>query len=117
MVDISEALEGLYDGMCDIIEYKPIKEGDITEFDEVITAENVPCRLSYRTLYSGVQSRAADYTKQKVKLFLSEDIVIRAGSKVRVRQNGVCIDYKCSGEPALYLSHQEVLLELFEGWG
>ena len=83
----------------------------------MITAENVPCRLSYKTLYSGVQSRAADYTKQKVKLFLPEDIVIRAGSKVRVRQNGVCIEYKSSGEPALYVSHQEVLLELFEGWG
>ena len=38
------------------------------------------------------------------------------GSKITVTQNGVTTDYASSGKPAVYETHQEVILELKEKW-
>lgn len=118
MVNARAAIETMYDDKCDIIEYqkKIDNRTNLTYFEEVLVKENIPCRISYRSLYSGVQSRMADYTKQKVKMFISPDINIKVGSKICIKQNGVLLEYKNSGQPAVYKTHQEILLELFEGW-
>ena len=52
--------------------------------------------------------------KQDVKLILSNDIEIKAGSIIIVRQNGREIKYKNSGEPVIYSAHQELMIEIFE---
>ena len=53
---------------------------------------------------------------QTTTLFISPDVVIEPGSKIVVTQNGKTVAYKQSGEPALYNTHQEIILELFERW-
>ena len=37
-------------------------------------------------------------------------------NRVIVTQNGETTEYKNSGKPAIYSSHQEIILELFDGW-
>ena len=54
--------------------------------------------------------------KQTIKLYIYPDINIKNGSKIIVTQNGKKQEYKNSGEPARYETHQEIMLELFKGW-
>ena len=53
---------------------------------------------------------------QIAKVFLAPEIKVKPGSKLSVTQNGVTTEYKSSGEPAFYSTHQEIVLELFKGW-
>jgi hypothetical protein len=80
----------------------------------VVVLENQPCKLSFKTLAATSQTESAANITQQTKLFISPDISINAGSKITVTQDGVTTDYTCSGVPAVYPTHQEVILELFE---
>ena len=53
---------------------------------------------------------------QIVKLIISPDVNINPGSKIIVTNNGKITEYKNSGVPATYSNHQEIMLELFDGW-
>lgn len=75
-----------------------------------------PCRLSFETLKTAQQTESAAAITQIIKLFLAPEIRVNPGSKVTVEQDGVTADYKCSGVPAVYPTHQEIILELFERW-
>jgi hypothetical protein len=63
-----------------------------------------------------VQTDTAAAVSQGTKLFISPEVVVNAGSKIVVEQNGVKTEYSASGEPAVYASHKEIMLELFKGW-
>ena len=117
VVAARRAIELTYTGTCIVIEYrKKPRENKSTGFEEEIVLENQPCRLSFERILSTNQGQAAANLTQSAKLFISPEIHIKPGSKLTVAQNGVVTDYKNSGEPALYATHQEVMLELFKGW-
>jgi len=113
-----KALELLYVGTCTVTEYqKVVKENKSTGFAEVVVLEDQPCRLSFSTKDSTEPTEnAASSVVQVITLFLSPDVTITPGSKITVTQNGVTEDYKQSGKPALYDTHQEIVLDLFKGW-
>ncbi|TQX27951.1 hypothetical protein D1N55_18600, partial [Clostridioides difficile] len=48
--------------------------------------------------------------EQTIKLFISPDIEIKAGSKLIINDK----EYVRSGESAIYPNHQEIVLELLE---
>ena len=108
-----KAIESLYVGVCDIIYQQKVKDPATmqTHFEDVTVAKAQPCRLSYKSIASTEQGSAAKVT-QAVKLFMSPDIVVQAGARITVTQNGRTQEYKASGEPALYATHQEIMLEL-----
>lgn len=113
-----KAFEALYDGTCNIIEHKQVKneETKVTSHKEVTVITDEPCRLSFE---SDKVAKTKDMTyspSQNVKLFLSPDVTVKAGSKIIVTQSGVTTKYKSSGMPNVYDTHQEVPLELFERW-
>lgn len=112
-----KAQERLYDGLATVTEYQKVrdKESGLTSHKEVVVLENQPCRLSFKTISEVKQSEAAA-TAQVIKLFLSPDVTIRPGSKVDVTQAGVTTAYRCSGAPAVYFTHQEIILTLFDKW-
>lgn len=117
MVKAKKALETLYDGICTITEHHKIKnENKSTGFVDVVVLENQPCRLSYKTIDATSAGESVASVSQTIKVFLPPDIEVKPGSKLTITQNGVTVDYKCSGQPAIYSAHQEVILELFEGW-
>lgn len=111
-------VEELYTGRCTVTEYGKVtdEETKLTAYREVIVLEDQPCRLSFETLKAAAQTESAAGISQAIKLFLSPDITVKAGSKVTVTQDNVTTAYKCSGVPAVYPTHQEIVLELFEGW-
>ena len=84
--------------------------------EEVPIVENQPCKLSFEKLNAVVQTDTAAKQTQGTKLFIAPEIKVKPGSKIIVEQNGVTTEYSASGVPAVYLSHAEIMLELFEGW-
>ena len=117
-VEARKAIESLYDCTCDILEYQEVeKKNKSIGFEETIVIENQPCRISFETL-SAVISTEEKATERVIssKLFISPDITIKEGSKITVTKKDVKTDYKSSGVPAIYETHQEIMLEPFERW-
>lgn len=113
-----KAVESTYEGVCDIIEYVSVKDKKsmITRQEEVVTAENRSCKLSFEKIAAAVQTDTGATVAQGVKLFIAPEINVKNGSKIVVTQNNVTTEYSASGQPAVYASHQEIMLELWKGW-
>lgn len=117
MVKFRRTIESSYTGVCDISEYQDVRDGvGITQHTLVKTAEAVPCRLSYSSKTAAVQTETAAAVSQSIKLFLAPDITVHEGSVITVTQDGVTRGYKSSGVPAVWFSHQEIMLELSKEW-
>ena len=111
-----KAIEATYFGTLTVTERKKEKDErqKLTKDVEVVVLENQPCKLSFEKLQTAIQSDSAATITQVTKLFVSPDISINAGSKITVSQDNVTTDYTCSGVPAIYPTHQEIILELFK---
>ena len=112
-----KAIESMYSGFCDIIERRDVKDekSKITKKNiDVIVAEDVPCKLSFEKIESVLQTETFAETAQGVKLFIAPEIEVKAGSKIIVEQNGVKNEYYASGDRAVYPTHAEIVLELYE---
>jgi hypothetical protein len=117
MVKARKAIESLYDGKCTITEHQKFqKENKSTGFQDVVVLEDEPCRLSFKTINSTSQTDTVASVVQTTKVFLAPEIQVKPGSKLTITQNGVTTEYKSSGKPAFYSTHQEIILELFKGW-
>ena len=90
-----------------------------TGFEETVVYEDIPCRLSYEDnnnagwSYSN-QTEYADIKGKAVKLFVETEYDIKAGSKIKVTRLEKETLFKSAGEAARYLSHQEIVLELYD---
>ena len=113
-----KAIEATYFGTLKVTEMKKVKneKSKLTKMIDVVVLENQPCKLSFEKLQATIQSESAATITQVTKLFVSPDISINAGSKITVSQDNVTTDYTCSGVPAIYPTHQEIILELFKGF-
>ena len=111
-----KAIEATYFGTLTVTEMQKVRneKSKLMEESEVVVLEDQPCRLSFEKLQTAIQSESAAAVAQGVKLFVSPDVFIKAGSKPTVSQNSRTTDYTCSGIPAVYPTHQEIMLELFE---
>ena len=116
VVKVRKALEKGYIGTFTATEHqKVIRPNHTTGFSDVDVIINQPCRLSFSSSPSATNGDVAEIN-QTVKLFFAPEIKVKEGSKITVTQNGATTVYKQSGTPALYDTHQEILLELFKGW-
>ncbi|ENZ9423153.1 hypothetical protein ACHDLL_003599 [Clostridioides difficile] len=106
-----KAIEMLYRDKCTIVEYQPVKDPVTkrTNNKEVVVLENQPCKLSYKNITSTTDGKVAKL-EQTIKLFISPNINIKAGSKLIINDK----EYVKSGESAMYPNHQEIILELFK---
>lgn len=113
-----KAQEVLYSGRMTVMEYRKVRDGKtgMTVEREAVVLENQPCRLSFETLKAAGQTESAAEVTQIIRLFLSPDITVRAGSKITVTQDGVTGEFGNSGIPAVYPTHQEIILEPSERW-
>ena len=109
-----QALESMYKGTCRRYESRQAKneETKIAE-EEKVLAEEFPCRLSFTT--STVKEKEGVFVKaQETKLFCAPEREIPAGSLLEITQAGKTALYEQSGHPAVYESHQEIVLTLKE---
>lgn len=118
MVNTGPILQMLWKGKC-TVKVKRARMNPITkrtEYDEVTSCTDEPCKLSFETISSTDENSNAASITQKAKLFIGPDVNIPPGSKIAVTQNGRTVDYEQTGEPAVYTNHQEIILNLFKGW-
>ena len=109
-----KAIESRYKGLCDILEKRKVKDEvtKATVLKDIVVLSNQPCRLSYSSSGTANQTDTVSNIEQTIKLFIAPEIKIAPGSKLRITQNGVTINYISSGVPAVYETHQEISLEL-----
>lgn len=117
VVAVRKAVEKGYIGTCSVIEYRKVKrENGSTGFSEETVLDNIPCKLSFKSAPVLGDGATGSAISQMVKVFMAPDVSVKSGSKLIITQNGVTKEYKGSGEPAIYETHQEIALELFKGW-
>ncbi len=114
-----KAVEATYSGTLTVTEMKKDMDtrSKLTKTGPVVVLEDQPCKLAFETLRPAVRTDTAAAVTQITKLFVSPDVVIRPGSKITVTQDNVTTDYTRSGVPAVYPTHQEIVLELFKEYG
>lgn len=118
LYSVRKVIESQYDSICDIFEYKKIKDSKtkITNFKEIKVVAEKPCKISFEDIYVNSQTDTESKTQIKVKLFISPEIEIKPGSKIVVRKKGKESIYQNSSISAIYDTHQEILLNEFKGW-
>lgn len=117
VVATRKAIESMYSGTCDVVEYTKAQQPDkLMKLQEVTVLTAQPCRLSFKTKEASSPSDTVNGVNQVIQLFISPKLHVKPGSKIVVTQNGVTTAYKSSGQPAIYNTHQEIILELFRGW-
>lgn len=118
MVKARKAVESMYSGTCTVTEHQKVKNTDkSTGFKDVVVLEDQPCRLSFKTIsQTDPKETGASAMVQVIKLFIAPEIALKPGSKITVTQNNVTTEFKNSGKSAVYTTHQEVILELFDRW-
>lgn len=113
-----KAVQSLWEGKATIT----VLEGVLnpangrTESQERVLASDQPCRISHNTVTSTEPHEGAAQVLQTVTLHIDPSVEIPEGSKITVTQKGVTKDYERSGKAAVFTYHQEVPLELFQGW-
>lgn len=110
-------IESMYEDVCNVYEYASVKDPgtNITKHKEVLAVANQKCRLSYKAISSAVGGTVATIS-QSIKLFISPDIEIKPNSKISITHCGRTLEFSESGLPAIYESHQEIILEPFRGY-
>ena len=118
MVDRArKAIESLYDGTCTVtVQEEYEEENGATGFRPVVTIENEPCHLAFSNTTSAKEGEVAATVSQVTELIIAPEVSIAPGSKITVTQNGVATDYTRSGKPAIYATHQQIVLDLWKGW-
>lgn len=112
---VRRAVESLYDGRATVEEVRKEKNAkNITTSVWVTVMQDVPCRVSYKTLAPASRSDTVDSIIQAITLFAAPNIDIKAGSRITVVQRGRTMKYACAGIPAIYDSHQEIPLVRWE---
>lgn len=111
-----KAIESQYAGKCTVVEMQPIKDPatNITSSKEVTVLTDQPCNIAYKSAEATTIVGGVAVQNQTIKLFISPDVTIKAGSKITVTKNGKTTAYKRSGLPAFYPSHQEINLIIFD---
>ena len=104
--------EQMYTDICAVSEYESYRREDgSTGFALKPVYEDVPCRLSFDNIKRAYQTDTVSHTMQTVRLFMSPDREMRPGCVVEVRRGDRVLTYKNSGIPAVYATHQELILE------
>ncbi len=113
-----KAVESLYLGRCNVYEFKDVKNPitKVTEKVEVLLLDDVKCKLSFERIAVSAQGEIPATVAQATKLFVAPELVLPSGCKVVVAQNGVTNTYQLSGFPAVFMDHQEIMLEVFTGY-
>lgn len=113
-----QAVEMLYEDTCTVYERKAVRDEDthLTGWQESVVLEDQPCKLSFEKVSQVEQTDSAAELVQSIRLFISPDIAIKPGSKIAIEHLGKITDYTYSSAPAIYTTHQEILLDVFERW-
>ncbi|MGF9913734.1 hypothetical protein ABEX47_03365 [Paenibacillus ehimensis] len=107
------AIEMTYDGLCTVTEFRDVKDPNTgrTTPKPVVVLRDQPCALSQTSLSSARRTATDNTIDYDAKLFLSPDVTVKAGSRIRVTQHGMDLEFDQTADPFRYPTHQEILLK------
>ena len=110
--DYFKGIKSLFNHTCNIYNFVESFDAETkqTSHRKQCILENEPCRISFKTIAASSDDKISS-SSQQIKLFISNEIDINAGSIIEVFIYGKLVEYKLSGMPAIYSSHQEIILE------
>lgn len=114
-----KVIEDGYEGLCDIYVQQAVKDPVTKQTSRAAVKQNknpIACGLSYKNTSTTSEGDGADKQVQQIELFLAPEVSVPTGSKIIVTQNGVTQEFMQSGVPAVYATHQEIVLEIFKRW-
>ena len=80
-----------------------------------VVAVRKAIEMTFETITQNGQDDIKANVSQTTKLFIAPEITIKDGSRIEVTDVlGKKTIYKSSGQPAIYQTHQEIMLELVE---
>lgn len=112
MVVLKRAKELLYSDVCDVIAYEKDRneDGSVSTVEKLIF-EDIPCKLSYNSSNSAKESEVFSSVSQSIKVFMSPEYIVKEGSKINITRGQECYQFKSSGTPIVFETHQEINLE------
>lgn len=118
MKGYGNALKRLWDGRCDVYIYEEsVDEATGRTIQRPVpVVKNEPCRVSYSTISATAPVSEASDVQQVIKLFISKDVDIPEGAKLVITQEGRTETYRRAGKAAVYIVHQEIVLEVEKEW-
>lgn len=111
---VRKIIESTYCDTCTVVEVQKEKVKGVVKMQEVIVLEDQPCKLSFESIHTATKTETATEITQEIKLFVCPEVEIKSGSKIIVTHYGKTYVYARSGIPAVYETHQEVLLEAYK---
>lgn len=117
LVALRSARETLWYGIATIQEYRMAKDPITKQMKSTLVDlyTDLPCKLSHKAKNANDQLPTGPAVlDQRTWISIGNEHNIPAGCKITVTQNGKTEEYKQSGEPAMFLVHQEIPLELYE---
>lgn len=111
---VRKIYESTYCDTCSILEKVKRKTDVVTSFENQVVVSGQKCKISFESIPSTTESNTMATMAQSIKLFLAPEIEVKPGSRIDVTHLGVTTAYKRSGKPAVYHTHQEIMLELWE---
>ena len=120
------AIETLYTDVCNVYEYIKTTDSKTKQTKTVRTLvhELLPCRLSYGTFVRPAGDDITSDLTLSAVLFLSPDIIIKAGSEIEVERNVISangnnsrvVRLKNTSVPYFYSTHQEITCSILEDY-
>ena len=116
MVSIRDYLATMWTDNATVYEYQNVTDPITHKTSRKLTPvyRNIPCRISFSGLSPTAIGNDVANVSQNIKLFLDTEYTIKEGSVIQVTRNGKVEKYRRSGVPAIYDSHQEIVLEKYE---
>ncbi|WP_438491025.1 ABC transporter ATP-binding protein [Paenibacillus sp. IHBB 3054] len=107
------AIESTYEGLCTVSEMKDVKDPVTgkTRQQPVPVLVDEPCALSQTSLPAATQTVTVNQVNYDAKLFISPDVFIKPGSRIKVLQNGMAFEGEQAGKAFRYATHQEIKLK------
>lgn len=112
------ALETMYDGRCTILDWAQQTDAQthIVRRAAAVTAENVPCRLSFGTPRPAQTDALGAALAQTATLFTAPEHAPKEGARVEITHRGRRAVYGACGPAAVYPTHAETPVALEQPW-
>lgn len=80
-----------------------------TSISEAVIYADIPCRLSKKTPSANVQMESSNNLNETAMLYLDKQYIIKQGDELYLTREGRTYHFQ-AGEPYLYASHQEIVV-------
>lgn len=111
MVGHRRAIEKKYVGIMSVSGFEKVKVDGETLSAKKEIHKDVSCYLQRNQNKSASNDGEKSNVDYDLKILCAPEIAIPPGCRIKVAQSGMTYDFKYSGEPFIYPTHQEITIK------